>query len=264
MEIKLLTPLNNLPKAIDFNYEEILLEAERSVDKYKGLIYDEKQIVEARSDRAEINAKIKALKALKTDIKKELTRPYDEFSKKMDSIIEVFEKAVVGIDTQVKAVENKNKEEKRTQIISAYTEVFDTYAEYVPIEKLWNDKWLNATYRYSAIVDELKFLKDRIVADIAAISVLKSENETELLAYYFDCLDFSKTLLRFEALKTEKEKISKLQKSQKAEQPKSKNNNAPIDEKTYTFELRITGTKQQLNNLKAFLVNNKLNYEKLN
>lgn len=265
MELKLLTPLNNLPKVIEFNYDEILLEAERSVDKYKGLIYDDKQLVDAKSDRAEINSKIKALKSLKSDVKKELTRPYEEFSAKMDNIIAVFENAVLGIDNHVKAVENKAKEEKRQQIIQAFNEILETYSDYVSINTIWNDRWLNVTYKLPVIIKELKDLKEKIITDTRAISELNSEDETELLAYYFNCLDFGKTLIKHNNVKAEKEKVAKLITPKTSAKENKEVKQEPVaEEKSYVLDLKITGTKTQLGLLKSFLLNNNIKFEKLN
>ncbi len=278
MEMKIITPIAQLPKQIEWNYEEILVEAERSVEKYKGLIYEDTQIAEAKEDRAKINAQIKTFKAIKHQVKKEINEPYEKFAQQIDNIIAVLDTAVIGIDTQVKGAEKAKKDEKKAKIVVIFENVFSSLKDYISIDKIWNDRWLNVTYNIKTIEEEIKGLYESISTNIKAIYELKSEYETELLAIFFDSLSISKTLIKHNTLLEEKEKAKKFTSEQvfiktstpttKTQEDKVIRPTQPIETifeepKEYSLRFEITATKKQLEILKDCLVKNNIKYVKI-
>ena len=56
MELVLSTPIEQLaPKLIAWNNAELLAQVNKSLENYKGKVYDENSIAEAKTDRAALN-----------------------------------------------------------------------------------------------------------------------------------------------------------------------------------------------------------------
>ena len=57
MELKIYNPSEDgFIKAIEWNYDELKAELVKKLEYYKGLVYTEDQIKEAKADRAKLNA----------------------------------------------------------------------------------------------------------------------------------------------------------------------------------------------------------------
>ena len=73
--------------------------------------------------------------------------PYETFEEKVKEIIALVDKPILEIDTQVKGYEEKQKDEKRLVLEGIYEENIDNLGEMLPLQKIWNEKWLNSTFK---------------------------------------------------------------------------------------------------------------------
>ena len=275
MEMKFLQPLSEIVKnKIEWNFEEFLNEAKNAIVKYDGIIYEDSQIGEAKADKAKINAYVKSLDDARKQVKAIINEPYIEFEKQIKQVEEVLKNAVNGIDEQVKAYDQRKKDEKREKIQALYDNIFASLKQYSPLEKIWDKTWLNVSVSLSSIEKQLNNQRATILTDMDTISSLKSENEVELLSYYFDTLNLASTISKYNKAKEDKEKAQTLISSRNDTQKPcgvSKSNNEPIDtpiaptatHKVYTLCLKITTTKDKLFDLKSFLVDNQIEFEKI-
>ena len=273
--MKFLQPLSDIVKnKIEWNFEEFLNEAKNAIVKYDGIIYEDSQIGEAKADKAKINAYVKSLDDARKQVKAIINEPYIEFEKQIKQVEEVLKNAVNGIDEQVKAYDQRKKDEKREKIQALYDNIFASLKQYIPLEKIWDKTWLNVSVSLSSIEKQLNNQRATILTDMDTISSLKSENEVELLSYYFDTLNLASTISKYNKAKEDKEKAQTLISSRNDTQKPcgvSKSNNEPIDtpidptatHKVYTLCLKITTTKDKLFDLKSFLVDNQIEFEKI-
>jgi hypothetical protein len=274
MELNFLVPIEELvPNKIEWNYAEFLTEAKNLVAKYDGLIYEDNQISEAKEDRAKLRNYIKAIDNARKQIKSVITNPYAIFEQQIKDVTSVINDAVTNIDIQVKAYEENNRAKKRNEIEKIYYDVFGSLAECVPLEKIWNDKWLNVSVELSTIEKNIKEKKDIILTDMGAISSLKSENETELLAFYFETFSVAQTIAKNNEFKEKKElaqkavSIEKVNKPINPSKPAPKKMEEPIapvaTEKVGTIILKFTAPLSKLVALREFIDKNEIQYEKL-
>lgn len=108
-EIKSLAP-------IQFNYEDIKKWVTEKAKEYKSVVYTEETITAAKTDRATLNKVAKAINDEKIRIKKEVLKPFEDFENKCKELQGIITDASSSIDTQVKAFEEKEQNEKREQI----------------------------------------------------------------------------------------------------------------------------------------------------
>lgn len=199
-----ISPLQKM-EAIKFNYEELKGGLTASLEKYQNLVYTSENIKEAKDDRATLNALKKSLNDEKIKIKKEFMVPYDDFESKIKELIELVDKPASEIDKQVKVFEEQEKAKKRETINTIYAENIGAYAELISLEKLYDPRWENKTYKETDITKEIQDVVKKADNDIKVIEDLKSEFEFQIKDTYFKTLDLGQALIEQQRLEKQKE-----------------------------------------------------------
>ena len=143
---ELRTDFSTLPQVIDFNFAEMKSYLTENLEKYKTLVVTEDAISAAKADRAKLRKLADTINQHKIAIKKDYMTPYTEFEYKIKELISLIDEATQNIDGQVKSFETLAKEEKRAALEKFFAENAEETAEVLTLEKIFNQKWLNATY----------------------------------------------------------------------------------------------------------------------
>ena len=211
-----ISPLQKM-EAIKFNYEELKGGLTASLERYQNLVYTPENIKEAKDDRATLNALKKSLNDEKIKIKKEFMVPYDDFEAKIKELIELVDKPASEIDKQVKVFEEQEKAKKREAIKTIYSENIGAYAELISLEKLYDPRWENKTYKETDITKEIQDVVKKADSDLKVIVDLKSEFEFQIKDTYFKTLDLGQALIENQRLEKQKELQEQLAKPQTTE-----------------------------------------------
>lgn len=116
MELKIYSPTEDgFIKAIEWNNEEIKREVADRVAHYKGLVYTDAQIPEAKKDHANLRKFAEALETKRKEVKKQCLAPYELFEKQVKEIVAIVNEPIALIDTQIKEYEQMKKDEKLTK-----------------------------------------------------------------------------------------------------------------------------------------------------
>jgi hypothetical protein len=296
MEFKLITPKEaEFLKEIRFNKEEIIGELKKRLGKYEGIRYGEEQIREAKGDRARLNKFKEAIEERRKEIKRKCLEPYERFEIEVKEVLWYVEKPIKAIDEQIKGYEEKGREEKREEIEEHYDNDSVSSPEIrklLPLEKIFNEKWLNATYKIGDIRIEIFKSIEKFMKGLEVITSLKTEYEGQIKDKYIETLDLTVALAEKERLEEQKKRleevevskiqasktqVSKTQGAKKARtltegaielqrQPVSANGASVKDtreERIYEVCFRVRATERQLNELKTFLIGNGIEYEKI-
>lgn len=156
-----------LPEPITWNGEELKKEIEKVSEQYKGLVYTNDQIADAKKDKAALRKTAEALNKERIRIQKEYMGPFNEFKSHVDELIGMIDEAVKSIDKQVKEYENLKAKEKADAIEALIAE--KAFPEGYNLAPLRNPRWMNATYSLKKISEELDFAKAKILDDISTI-----------------------------------------------------------------------------------------------
>jgi len=182
LELKIISPSEEgFVKAIIWNHEEIEKAVAEKMSYYKGLVYSDDQIIEAKKDRAALNKFVAALKAKDREIKKLCLQPYEEFHAKMLQIIAQVEEPAALIDNQVKEYEESQKAAK----LEAIRELFNAkgFQPWVTLERIMNDSWLNKSYSLKKVEAELSSIQHSIGEDILIINQMGEGQPAALREY---------------------------------------------------------------------------------
>lgn len=216
------------PEVINFNFEELKAALQEKVSKYENQVYTECQMIEAKKDLADLRKFTKAMSDERIRIKKEYMKPCDEFEAKIKELDAIVQKPIEQINNQVKLYEEETKEKKKVEIITFF-QGFSSF-EWLRFEQIFNEKWLNATVKMTAIEKEITDKLSQIRNDLLTLSNLP-EFSFEATEVYKDTLDMNKAI-------TEGQRLAEMQK-RKAEAeatvskvenvPQTPSNNAPVE-----------------------------------
>lgn len=182
LELRIISPSEEgFVKEILWNHEEIEKAVSEKVSFYKGLVYTDDQIIEAKKDRAALNKFVAALKAKDREIKKLCLQPYEEFHAKMLQIIAQVEEPAALIDRQVKEYEDAQRAAK----LEAIRELFNAkgFQPWVTLERIMNDSWLNKSYSLKKIESELSSIQHSIGEDLLIINQMNEGQPAALREY---------------------------------------------------------------------------------
>ena len=182
LELKIISPSEEgFVKAIVWNHEEIEKAVAEKMSYYRGLVYSDDQIIEAKKDRAALNKFVAALKAKDRELKKLCLQPYEEFHAKMLQIIAQVEEPAALIDKQVKEYEDAQRAAKLEEIRKLYEA--KGFQPWVTLERIMNDSWLNKSYSLKKVEAELSSIQHSIGEDILIINQMGEGQPAALREY---------------------------------------------------------------------------------
>lgn len=125
---------------------------------------------------------------------------YSGFEAKCKELTALCDEAAGALDTQIKAMEEAAKQEKKKRLAAYFAQMIGDMAEWLTFDDCFNPKWLNATYAESTAQMDICAAIDRCRADLSAIRALHSEFETTLLDEYVRTRNISAVLVKNETL----------------------------------------------------------------
>jgi hypothetical protein len=182
---------------IQCNFEEMKAYLQNRLAQYDGVLFTEDTKADAKKTVANLRKEKKALIDRVKEVKEEYMKPFNEFYAEAVEVIEMYDKPINFINEQVEEYEKKRIEEKKAYIKELYDEFVGNsdVAEYLPLEKIYNPKWENATTNRKAICTELTNYVDNARLAVASIKAMHSDAEEIALKMYKETLDTTKCIL---------------------------------------------------------------------
>lgn len=181
----------SVPEQITFNYEELKQDLIAKVSMYETLVYTDEQIKQAKVDKANLNKLKKALNDERIKREKVWMNPFNTFKTQINDLISITDKPIAVIDNQIKEYEKKQKEDKRTAIKEYWNSC--NVPEQLSFEKIFDDKWLNASTSMKSIQDAINEAIDKFDNDMNVLADLP-EYAFEAQQTYISTLDVGKAL----------------------------------------------------------------------
>lgn len=180
---------NDLLEQFSGNHDALMEYLSERMEEYKGITFTEDSKAAAKSTIAELRKEKKAFQDRVKEVKAEYMAPFEKFWKQAAELIEMYDEPIRFINSQVEAFEKKRIEEKKQLIIQLYEECISDMQDFLPLAKLYNPKWENATTTQKAIREELMIRKEAAKSAIAAIKEMNSEVEELALNMYKETFD---------------------------------------------------------------------------
>ncbi|MBO6105499.1 MAG: DUF1351 domain-containing protein [Methanobrevibacter sp.] len=264
------------------NAKEFSAAVEKELQKYTVERYLDNPDA-AKTDKAYLNK-------LKDDVAEKRKKATTTWNKPLDEFISVMkdlEKKIDCASNELKTITDKavqqEKDEKKAKIVEFWNTLNFTI---VPLERVFNPKWLNKTEKMQSIIDECKAIVDKINTEMATLKSMPDEDSETLLSFYLDTLDLNATLQKGNQLKENRAKIKAEEERKAAEnklvemgatliskEPESKELGYSEVEKyadmnltiepVATFRLEVTAPASKLKALRQYIDSNGITYRKL-
>ena len=179
------------PEVIEFNFDELKQEITDRVEMYRNLVYTEDQVKQAKADRANLNKFVKALSDERIKVKKQCLQPYEAFEAKVNELAKIVQEPINLIDSQVKAFEDNQKQDKLDNITAFFNET--DHPEWLHIAQIFDDKWLNASVSMKSVQEAIAARLEQIVNDLTTLSNLP-EFGFEAAEVYKSTLDINRAI----------------------------------------------------------------------
>lgn len=198
MELKIYNPSeeNGFLKHIDWNYDELKAALLQKLEYYKGLVYTEDQIKEAKADRANLNALATAIDSKRKGIKKQCLQPYEQFEAQIKDLLAIIKEPVALIDSQIKGYEEEKKQKKLEEVKALFEKLKDAESEeleFVSFEQIFEDKFLNASISLKMVETVINNKFNAIKCNLKTIAELK-EYSFEATEVYKETLNLNEAL----------------------------------------------------------------------
>lgn len=139
-----------------WNRDETQSYINETLARYTGRVYTPESIKDAKTDRAEVNRLDKQLGDAARGVKKFYEAAYSEFAASIKEMQAQCKTVSGAIDTQVKAVEQAEKEEKTASLKLVYQDCIGELEPLIPFERLLDSHLLNKTYDLAQASRELR------------------------------------------------------------------------------------------------------------
>ncbi|MBR1497755.1 MAG: DUF1351 domain-containing protein [Oscillospiraceae bacterium] len=179
-------------KHIDWNREAFMELISGITERYKGIVFTEDQIKEAKAERARLNAMKKAISDRRVQVKKEVMAPYDQFEAEVKEVVALIDGPIEEIDTQIKNYEERQKTEKKDTLRKYFDEIRDGLDDAIDFERLFDKKYLNVSVSLASAKRDIKDKVDRIRLDLENIQVIEDEYRFIVRDAYLRTLDTGK------------------------------------------------------------------------
>jgi hypothetical protein len=190
---------------ITTNAKELLVQAKEKCEEYKDVARFIGNEDIAKKERAALNNAEKKAAELAKEVTTRWNAPLEEFASIMKEVRAAFKGASAALDTGIKEAERKENEQK-TLAIRLY---FDTKKfDLVPLETLFNPRWLLKGSKMPDIMKELDEKIEKIYGDIKILERIPDYG-TPGKAFYLKTLDINLALAEVDSLKAAAEKIAR-------------------------------------------------------
>ena len=259
---------------VKFNYEELKASLSEKVENYKNLVYTDENIKLAKTDRANLNKLSKAINDEKIRVKNLLLEPYTTFENQCKDLIAIVDEAVKNVDSQIKAYEQNIKDEKLKEIMNFFIENVGEYEQLIDFDKIYNEKWLNATYKMNQSQKDLLHIFAKTKTDLSVIDTQFTDeniNKQVKMSYFNNIADvnvLTLAILDGNKIIENNKKIEELQQKEENSQNVTKSTenitncpqNVTESEELQQLDFRVFVTQRQKFALKEFLKTNNIKF----
>ena len=270
---------------IEDNLDVVEASIRQKLAEYAQVVITQDCIQDGKELLADIRKEKKSLDDERKAIKKAWMKPYEAFEARAKKIIDLYDEPVKLINLQLETYEEDRKAAKRNNIKKIYEFVVKENAEladWLPLEKIYDTKWENATCKDKTIREAIEMAFSQIKVSISTIQSMQSAWEEDALNVLKDTGSLPLAIEKINSLTKQAERIEEVKKAQeeasKAElEAKRAEDKAVVEEPQELIEpetdilfpfaaekivvLKVTVGENNLNLVKDFFESINIEYE---
>lgn len=167
--------VKNNAGVIEGNFEDVKKSIAESLATYKTIAITEENKKDTKGWIADLRKQQKEFADNWKEFCKEYKKPLDEAEIKVKEILDLFNEPIAYGNEALEEFEMKRIEEKQVLINDIYNEFIGEFAEDFPLEKIFNPKWNNATYKDKQIKEDV--LTIAVNARVAKESIFNTKSD---------------------------------------------------------------------------------------
>ena len=220
--------------------------------------------------RAELNKEFSEYEAERKERTAEYEKPLKMFKDIYNRYIaEPFRNADIALKVKINDVETAQKEEKTLEVKEYANELKQAYSlDWLETERIMPNVTLSASVK--SLKATVKEQLDKIKSDIDCIGVIDASGE--MFAEYMKCLNLAQAKLTVVERQHAIEQAEKAKAAYNQQETVNREAEEKVDmlappeivpeqeEKTYQMTFTVNGTLEQLKALKAFMIENNINF----
>lgn len=192
---------------ITCNFEQVQKAIQDKLAQYKGAVFTEDSKTYAKKEVASLRAEKKSLQENMREAKKQYMVSWNDFEIQAKNLISLYDEPINLINGQVQAFEEKRIAEKKKLISEIYQSVPKKVQDYIPLARIYNSKWENATYREKDIQKDISEITEKILSDLATIQAMESEAVPKALKQYKSSLSLADAMAYISNYERQKQEI---------------------------------------------------------
>lgn len=295
MELKIYNPQEDgFLQKIEWNFEELKAEVSAAAQSYEVSVYTDDTIRQAKADRAKLNKFVDALNSKRTQIRKQLLKPDDQFGREVKELTGIVQKAIDNIDSQVKDYERRQREEKTAKVREFYEANIHDIGKYLPFERVMKPEYALASTTMKSIKEDILALIQKVDEGLAILNEVDSRYAGDMKEVFLRTYDIGAAMMernRLEAAEEKRRAYEEEQARRKAErearmraetehviaagrapeqvrqetaEPKQAASRVEtVEDPVNIIDFRVYATRGQLAKLKEFLKSNGIRFERV-
>ena len=202
---------------IEDNLDVVEASIRQKLAEYAQVVITQDCIQDGKELLADIRKEKKSLDDERKAIKKAWMKPYEAFEARAKKIIDLYDEPVKLINSQLETYEEDRKAAKRNDIKKIYEFVVKENAEladWLPLEKIYDTKWENATCKDKTIREAMEMAFSQIKVSISTIQSMQSAWEEDALHVLKDTGSLPLAIEKINSLTKQAERIEEAKKAQ--------------------------------------------------
>lgn len=176
---------------INYDFESAKARISQRLEEYIGAVFTEESKTIAKKEVANLRKEKSAFSDRVKEVKSEYMKPYLEFERKAKELIALYDEPINLINGQVQEFEEKRKAEKKELIQSIYKEEFSELETVVSLDRIYNVKWENATFKEKEIRTEMHDISLKVKTSLDTIRSMESPDEKEAISVFLNTFDIT-------------------------------------------------------------------------
>lgn len=204
---------------IEDNLDVVEASIRQKLAEYTQVVITKDSIQDGKELLADIRKEKKSLDDERKDIKKAWMKPYEVFEARAKKIIDLYDEPVKLINSQLEAYEEDRKAAKRNDIKKIYEFVVKEnteLADWLPLEKIYDTKWENATCKDKTIREAMEMAFSQIKVSISTIQSMQSAWEEDALNVLKDTGSLQLAIEKINSLTRQAARIEEAKRAEEA------------------------------------------------
>lgn len=214
-ELKL--QITQTPGNIECNFDEL---KETLADHLK--IYEEMPVslenkAERKKDLAMLRKVKKAVSDRRSEVKRQWLEPYNVFDTQVRELLGLIDRPVAVIDDQIKELESRERMKKLEEIKSLFGDMAADYTDWLTLEMIFDEKWLNATTSMKKVKEELTGKILEIGNALIMLNMSVSEVKLEAIERYKSDLNLQSAMMYINQYEAQRARILEAEREREME-----------------------------------------------